>query len=170
MSDLLRIEVDRIRESWEALSRVVDALSEDQLTRLGRDRWLIKDHLVHMALAEQFCLAAFSGQPLHQILGTDQDTMLRSSEDELNEISYQQHKSLPLSQVMDMRQKTHRLLLDTVAGFSEDALQKPYAPYGETTGMTMLDILRGNTYEHYDLHRVWIEEITGQVKSTELSK
>ncbi len=163
MSSLLKTEIDYLNDSWAVLEKVIRSLSEEQLTVLKRDRWSIKDHLAHLALAEQFCVAAFNGQPLHEAVGTDEETFLRSSEDELNEIGYQRTKSSPSSQVIAMRQEAHQQLLDTVARLTDADLQKPYSPYGsEPTGMTMLDILRGNTYEHYALHRGWIEETLRQ--------
>jgi len=34
--------------------------------------------------------------------------------------------------------------------------------------MTLLDILRGNTYVHYDTHRGWIEAMLAQAESTSI--
>jgi uncharacterized damage-inducible protein DinB len=166
MSTLLSTEVERIESAWRALDQVISSLSEEQLTKLKKDRWAIRDHLAHIALAEQYVVAIFTGQPPHPLFGTDQETLLHSSDDELNEMGYQLTKSLPLSQVIDMRRNSHQRLLDTVAGLTDADLQKPFAPYGEPLGGTWLDTWRGNTYEHYDAHRGWIEAMVTQGKSS----
>lgn len=66
---------------------------------------------------------------------------------------------------MELRQKSHQQLLDTVAALTDDHLQKPYAPYGEPLGPTMLDTLRGNSSDHYDTHRGWLEAFDTPGKS-----
>jgi hypothetical protein len=151
-------ERERIMASWDALENVIKSCTEEQLTTLQKDRWTVQDHLAHIALAEQFVVAEVQGQPpLHEVVGTDQNTFLNSSDDELNEIAYQRDKSLGLKQVLERRALAHQALLDAVARLSDDDLNRPYAPYGNATEMTRLTILRGNTYEHYDAHRGWIE-------------
>lgn len=166
MSELLQSEIERVGASWTTLDQVVRSLSDEELTVPQKDRWSIKDHLAHVALAERFCSAAFLDRPLHESLGMEKDAFLRSSEDEINEFGYQLYKSTSLPEVMALCQETHRELVNTLAGLSEADLQKPFAPYGsEPTGTSMLDVLKGNTYDHYDVHRGWIETIVNQSES-----
>jgi len=163
VSTLLNTESERINQSWAALDAIVGALSGEQLISVKKDRWSLKDHLAHIALAEQYCTAAFNGQPLHEPFGTDPETLMRSSEDELNEIGYQRTHALSLSQVMDMRQQAHQKLTHMLTRLGDADLQRRFSPAGsEDTGTTMLDILRGNTREHYDTHRRWIEAALAQ--------
>jgi uncharacterized damage-inducible protein DinB len=159
VSNNLAVERERIETSWSALDQVIRALSDDQLTMLIQERWSIKDHLAHMALAEQYCRAGLLGQPPHVPLGVDPQTLLGSSEDELNELCYQQTKGLSTTQVLTLRSTAHTELLDALAAITDSDLDKAFAPYGEPLGMTLRDILRGNTYEHYELHRSWIEKM-----------
>ncbi len=158
MSDAINIEMERISTAWERLESVVAPLTIEPLTRLTRDRWSIKDHLVHIMLAEQFCIAALRDEPVFLAIGVDKETYMRSTEDELNEIGYQFSLTLSPNDALARWQAVHRQLLDCVTGLKDQDLLERFAPSGlEPTAMSMLDILRGNTYEHYDLHRGWIE-------------
>jgi hypothetical protein len=158
VSNQLNAEVERINDSWAALDRVIRVLSEERLVMLKWDGWSLKDHLAHMALAEQYCLAALHEKPPHTVFGINAEALLRLSEDELNEIGYRRTHALSLAQVMDMRQQAHQALMHTLTRLGDADLQRRFAPAGsEDAGATMLDILRGNTYAHYDAHRGWIE-------------
>lgn len=163
MSELLRTELERVGQSWTTLDELVRSLSDEQMTEFKQDRWSVKDHLAHLAVAERFCRAALQERSLHESVGTDRETFLHSSEDELNEIIYRHYQSTPLSDILTLRQKAHEELFDTLTRISDADLQRPFARNGsEPTGMTMLDVLSGNTYQHYDAHRGWIQAIVDQ--------
>jgi len=169
VTTLVSSELERIQQSWAALDETLGGLSEEQLTGIMKDRWSLKDHLAHIALAEQYCAAALDERALHEPFGTDPDTLMRSSDDEINELGYQRTRPLSVGQVQQLRRQSHQALLDTLARHVDADLQKPFAPYGSApTGMTLLDILRGNTYVHYDTHRGWIEAMLAQAESTSI--
>jgi uncharacterized damage-inducible protein DinB len=160
----IQAEIERINASWSALEQVIHSFRDEQLTRLKRDRWTIKDHLAHIALAEQYWVALVNGQPPHDLFGTTRETLLSASEDELNELGARHMQARSLAQVMELHHDAHQQLLATLASLDDGDLLKPSVLYGrEIVGMTMLDTLRGNTYEHYDTHRAWLEAFAAVV-------
>lgn len=159
MSSVVKNEIECLNEAWDALDEIVQTCTTEQLTTLGRDRWTIKDHLAHITYAEQFVIASLMGEPVDKALSTDRNTVLTASDDELNQVGYELYKALSEEQVLAMRERVHQELMGGLARLGDDDLLKPFAPFGEPLGGTLLDVLRKNTYEHYDTHRVWLEEI-----------
>lgn len=162
MGNQLDKEIQRVQDSWNALERVLGNLTDGQWVELTDGRWSVKDHLAHIALAEQYARAALRGEPPHELFGIEPETLLKLSDDELNAALHPRIDALTTDEVKALVGQSHQELLDTMANVSEEILEQPYAPYGEPLGLTMLDILSGNTYVHYDLHREWIEAIVSE--------
>jgi uncharacterized protein (TIGR03083 family) len=155
----------RIERSWAELERTIGRLGDAQLTG-PRDGggWAVKDHLAHLAAWERSMAYLLRGRPRHEGLGVDERTYLEGDEDEINDAIFRLGRDRPLPETLADWRETHRQLLATLAGLGDADLQKTYSDYlpdepGEETGEPIVGRLAGNTYEHYDQHRGWIEAL-----------
>jgi hypothetical protein len=150
MAELL----DRIRGEWAALEQAIAGLSEEQRTRLDAGGWSIKDNLAHLSAWEQFMLHAYlQGQPEHEAMGIDEATWKTLDETATNAILQRRHQSRSWSEVMDERQRSHEQVMATLAGMSFSDLTAP------RKGRPLIELVVGNTYEHYREHRASIEAL-----------
>jgi len=174
MSDQMRSEQDnsmprtkvdlleRIDRSYARLELFVRSLTSDQLTAPGPSGWSIKDHLAHLAVWELGVVELLNRRNRYAAMQVEEAASQGKSEDEINDMIYRQNRGLTLSDVMDMFRRTHQEMVRTLETFEDADLVKPYAsflPEGSRGGSQnpVLNVITGNTYEHYDEHYGWIQ-------------
>jgi len=86
--------------------------------------------------------------------------MLGLSEDEENEVFYQQNKDRPLAEVVADFRLSYQRILAAVQSISEEALNAPF-PWRNDSNAAWGSIA-GNTYEHYEEHGTIIRRWLGQ--------
>ncbi len=150
----------RIREARAALERTVERLSEAQLTAAGAGGWSGKDHLAHLAAWEGKIVAVMEGRPAHEGLGLDEATYRGANIDEINARLHERDRARPLPDVLATYRRTHGRLLAALEALPEAELTRPYQ--SADAGDVLADGIAGNTYEHYDEHRGWMEAIVAQ--------
>jgi len=165
MRNQLDAEIERIHTSWNTLEEVVRGLTDAEWVQVTDGKWSAQDHLMHIALAEQYVRAVLRQEPPHTLFGIDPETLLSLNDDELNEVGHRLTQSLTTTEVAVLHRQAHQELLETLKSVTDTDLEKPFAPYGESLGQTWLDILSANTYIHYDVHRAWIEEMLAKARS-----
>jgi hypothetical protein len=155
----------RIEPSWRELQRFLAETDASTLTE-SRDAegWSVQDHLSHIAAWERSVLFLLRGRPRHEGLGVDEDLYLHGGFDEINAAIHEQTKSRSLDETLTDLRWTHEQFLEQLDRLSDAELQQPYAHFlpdepGEDSGEPVLTKLAGNTYEHYDEHREWMEAI-----------
>ena len=157
--------LDRIQRARASLEGVTGGLSEQQLIAPAPDGgWSIKDHLAHLAAWEAGIAALLQRRPRYPAMGLDGETFLNTDEDGLNAIIYQQNSGRSLGEVRAAFRGAQRELLDALAGLTDADLLRTYSHYqpdepGEDSGEPIVNWIAGNTYEHYDEHRSWIEAL-----------
>ncbi|MDQ3856823.1 MAG: ClbS/DfsB family four-helix bundle protein [Chloroflexota bacterium] len=153
----------RIGEARSKLERSLARLSDAELTLPGPHGWSVKDHLAHIVAWERSLLALMQRVPRHEAMGLDQETYESHDTDAINTELYERSKDMPLEDVLDELASSHQELLEQLERSSEEDLFE-YAPYAnEPDGpkVPLVAWVAGNTYEHYDEHRRWIEELVG---------
>jgi hypothetical protein len=160
--------LERLRIARSALDAVLDPLTEEQMTG-PRDNgdWTIKDHMLNVALWERSILNLLRGIPRYEALGIDEATYFELDEHGLNTIMVAEWRERPVREVRAIYRDTHQQMLHLLASLSWDALQLPYAHYlpdepaapGEDDTRPVLFWVIGNTADHYDQHRPWIEAL-----------
>jgi hypothetical protein len=157
----------RIQHSRLALERILAALTEAQMTTPGPTGWTIKDHLAHLAVWEWGIVALLNRQPRFAAMNLDAAVVQGMTEEEINEVIYQQHAALSLAQVREQLDTAEREMRQALGRLDDQDLLKPYAsflPEGSAGRQDpVLYAVAGNTYEHYDEHREYIQREFGEI-------
>lgn len=155
MAELLQ----RIETEWQELKDWFLTLSEEQLTRPGRDGWSVKDHLAHLTFWEQMMVRGhLNGEPEHAILGLSAEDAARvDSADAINDLVYRRNRAQPASEVLAEAWRIHEETVTTIErqGFARLHQQREGYAY------PLYAYVVGNTYEHYMEHAGWLHESTG---------
>ncbi|MCC6906222.1 MAG: ClbS/DfsB family four-helix bundle protein [Anaerolineae bacterium] len=156
----------RIAESRAVLERVLAPLTPVQMTGLHDPAgWSVRDHLMHLAVWERSLVALLNRQPRHEVMGIDEETYYDEDIDRRNAVLYALYKDVPLTEALEAFRASHQAVLETLGQLSEAALLTlTYSAYQpamrwEDDGTPIVAWVLGNTCEHYDEHRVVIEQI-----------
>ena len=156
--------IEPIEESWQQLTALVDSLGPDGLAQIGPDGWAVKDHLAHVAAWEASLIALFEGADRGKAMGIsatgDEQT------DELNDAIWKLHQHLSPAEAVAYFRQTHAELLRVLGNLSDEDLQRPYNDYqpndprAPDDNRPAMDWVAGNTWEHYDEHREWMQALS----------
>lgn len=160
--------MERLDAAWSALQEIVGSATEDDLSAPGDDEgWSVKDHLAHLAIWERSAMAVLRGEPRHEAMGVDRATYEADDVDRINAAVQETFRDRSLADVRAFADETHRAMVDTLKPLTYDDLLRPYAHYQpgapDITDPTLGWVV-GNTYEHYDEHRGWIEAVLAAVR------
>ena len=157
--------IAHIERDWAAINALLNSLSETQLTDIrNADGWAIKDHIAHLTAWEQGVIAFLTGIPRHQGLGVPEEVYLSDDVDVINAAIFKNRKDLSLDEVQQAFQSKHQQLMQLVEPLTDEDLAKPYSHYlpdepGEGDGPPAINIIYGNTANHFREHQAWIEEM-----------
>lgn len=161
-----------IEQAWTALNAALDRLTQvEQTGPKDAQGWTVKDHLVHLAAWERSVIFMLQGKPRHAGLGVEEDLYLSKDYDRINAEIFQQHREQALDETMTQLNGTHQQMLELLQGLTDEDLHRPYRHYlpdepGEGNGPPALNIIYGNTAEHFAEHLEWITQV---VKSNHVS-
>ncbi len=157
--------LDLIHHSRTELEQTVNGLTEAQLAAPGPEGgWSVKDHLVHLMAWENSMVYLLNRRARHLGLGVDEATYLGGDDDVINAAIQAKHADRPPAEILADWRATHQQLLETLNRLTDAELQKPYAHFlpdepGDDGGQSILNRIGGNTYEHYDEHRGYIQSL-----------
>jgi|GEM_PF-140828 len=158
--------LSRIDRSRRELENAIRPLSDAQLTRRGPFGWSAKDHLAHLATWELGIVELLQKRPRFAAMGVEEAVSQGKTEDEINELIFRRRAHRTASEVMADFEEVHARLLQLLNTLDEEALFQPYASYlpEGTTGsqLPVIHWVAGNTYEHFDEHRGYIEALLKQ--------
>ena len=98
------------RAAWEALLAQID---EEQMQKPGAaGKWSVKDVIAHVASGESEIVPVLR---THVLAGSD---LWNLSDDERNEIEYQQNKDRPLNDIVNEERQAYTALLEEVQQLS----------------------------------------------------
>ncbi len=139
------------RRAWQASWEHLD---EAQLTQPGRlGTWSIKDMLAHVTWHErQMCRMI---QEMDLLAGSD---LWNLALDERNAAIYALNKDRPLPEVLKEVRAAIVELLDLLEPLSEEDLHEASHFKNMPAEWKPWSVMAGNTYEHYEEHRV--EDVT----------
>jgi uncharacterized damage-inducible protein DinB len=145
------------RAAWDAL---LAAAPEERMTEPGAaGAWSVKDIVAHLTYHERW----YADRLHEQLRGehyapTEIDRM---HFEERNERIYQQHRDLPLAQVLAESRQAFERLLAGVEAHTETFLIEPQQFEGMPAPFAVWQMLRGDVYEHYEQHmpsiRQWMD-------------
>jgi hypothetical protein len=153
----------RIERAWAALEETIDGLSDEQLEAREEGTWAITDHLSHLAAWEMGVAEYLRGRSRAVGMGLREEAWGMDM-DEVNDMIYRQNAALSANQARQKFNEAHEQMLDALDDLSDEDLQRDYgellpqdqeSPYTERT---VLQVIAGNTYAHYDEHAGYIRE------------
>ncbi|MEP7199677.1 MAG: ClbS/DfsB family four-helix bundle protein, partial [Chloroflexota bacterium] len=137
--------------SHAELEAALVPLSEAQWAQVGAaDGWTIKDQVAHVAawqsLAVRWMQQGLRGEPV--------DRPAQFTDDDINAFNqrlYEKHKGDSSAAVLADLRKAHEKMLAMVASLSDEDINDANR-FAWRHGSPLLDLIAGNTYEHYPEH------------------
>lgn len=117
--------------------------------------WSIKDILAHLAAWHRYLLIHLHAAARDEVPAT-QGAFNEEDIDRTNERLYQENTSRPLSEVLTDFHTTYKGITEAVQALNDEDLFNPQR-FTWMSGNTLLELVAGNTYEHYDEHMPPIE-------------
>jgi hypothetical protein len=155
--------LERIQRSRSTLEGALSSLNEEQLLQAGPSGWSIKDHLAHLATWELGIVELLRHRPRFAAMQIEEAITQGKSEEEINDLIYQRHAKLSLSEVMNEFRTAHQQMLQTLGRLADEDLFKPYLHYlpegSEGRQDPVINWIIGNTYEHFDEHHSYIRAL-----------
>ncbi len=156
---------------WTALTDALAQLSLETMTTIRDDHgWTVKDHLIHLYYWERSALYFLQGKPRHEGLGVTEEIYASDDADVINEIIFQQNRSLSLEEALAQLRALQPTLLAALEPLTDADLQKPYRHYlpdepGEGDGPPAMNVVYGNSAGHFAEHLAWIEALAAPGQS-----
>jgi hypothetical protein len=165
-SELLRM----IRTAHADMQNYLASLTPEQRVAPVLDQgWSVKDSLAHISAWENMTIgwleASLRGEDVKRftpdfVQGDDPEQGMAVM-NALNHHLFEQNKNRAWDDVLAEFNTAHENLYRVVERMSEDALFNP-TRFAWRNGSPAVDMIVGNTYEHYQEHVEWIRRAFGQ--------
>lgn len=144
--------LQQTRAHWEELLAQVE---EERMQRPGATgKWSVKDVIAHVMDGERELVSLLR---THVVAGSE---LWKLSDDERNEIVYQQNRERPLHEIMSEEQQAYADLLAAAQTLSDDDLNDPHHFQHMPQEWVPWRIFAGNSFQHYQDHmpalRAWV--------------
>ncbi|HEX6819538.1 MAG TPA: ClbS/DfsB family four-helix bundle protein [Ktedonobacterales bacterium] len=152
--------LSNLRAEHEALIQTLGTLTEAQLTQRGvhgegLEDWSVKDILSHITWWEQ---SIFGWLGREQAVPRGALPASNLSEDEANSFIFEQTRALSPSDVLANFERSYTALHQAIEAASEEQLARGRP--SDPDGSPLLEIIPGNSYDHYHVHndaiRAWL--------------
>jgi uncharacterized damage-inducible protein DinB len=150
------------RAAWEALLAQID---EEQMQKPGAaGKWSVKDVIAHVAWCESEIVPVLR---THVLAGSD---FWNLSDDEGNELTYQQNKDRPLHDIVNEEQQAYTALLEVVQQIRDEELNDPHCFKNMPQEWRPWQLIAGNSFKHYEDHmpslRDWLAKTKEETRKT----
>ena len=145
-------------QEWANIERVCAGLSEEDKVAPGKEgEWSVKDILCHLSAWEKYLLdrlaMVLTGQPPLYPAMSSWDDVHR-----FNAQVYSENKDRSLtSAVIEFRNLYHGVMT-VLQAISDDQLAAPYSYDFPDDNITLVQLIRANTCEHYREHCISIQK------------
>lgn len=144
----------KAREEWEDLLAQV---SEEQRLQPGAaGKWSVKDVIAHVAWGEREIVLVMR---THVLAGSE---LWNLSDDECNEIVYQQNRDRSWHEIMNEEQQAYADLLAAAQTLSDEDLNDSHRYKQMPEEWVPWQLYAGNTFNHYQDHMPFIREWLAQ--------
>ena len=138
------------RAEWETLLAQID---EEQMQKPGAaGKWSVKDVIAHVASGESEIVPVLR---THVLAGSD---LWNLSDDERNEIEYQQNKDRPLHDIVNEERQAYMSLLEAIQTLSDQDLNDPRRFENMPQEWSPWQLIAGDSFKHYKDHMPSIRE------------
>ncbi|OGO31345.1 MAG: hypothetical protein A2136_06495 [Chloroflexi bacterium RBG_16_54_11] len=137
---------------WAKIERTCYNLSEPAMVTPGvQGEWSVKDVLAHLSAWEKYLLDrlgyVLTGQQPHYPVMTSWDDVHR-----FNAQVYAENRDRPLTSVIIEFRSLYQGVVTVIEALSDEQLNRPYTYDFPDDHLTLLQLIRANTYEHYREH------------------
>jgi uncharacterized damage-inducible protein DinB len=144
----------KAREEWEALLAQV---GEEQMLQPGAaGKWSVKDVIAHVTWGEREIAPVMR---THVLAGSE---LWNLSDDERNEIVYQQNRDRSLHEIMNEERQAYADLLAAAQTLSDEDLNDSHRYKQMPEEWVPWQLYAGNTFKHYQDHMPSIREWLAQ--------
>jgi len=144
--------LDRVRRSHARLEQALARLSPEQMEAEGTvGEWSVKATLGHITWWEQVPLHALRGEPDEDILPDE-----AWSTDRANAVLFARNHARPLGDVLAAFRASYAELVQELEAMPATRLDEA-SPYGGT----LMELIAGNTYAHFDEHTMLLAAAFG---------
>ena len=144
----------KAREEWDALLAQV---GEEQMLQPGAaGKWSVKDVIAHVTWGEREITPVMRA---HVLAGSE---LWNLSDDERNEIVYQQNRDRSLHEIMNEEQQAYADLLAAAQTLSDEDLNDSHRYKQMPEEWVPWQLYAGNTFKHYQDHMPSIREWLAQ--------
>ena len=149
------------RAAWEALLAQID---EEQMQKPGAaGKWSVKDVIAHVASGESEIVPVLR---THVLAGS----VWNLSDDERNEIEYQQNKDRPLNDIVNEERQAYTALLEVVQQLRDEDLNDPHCFKNMPQECRPWQLIAGDSFKHYEDHmpslRDWLAKTKEETRKT----
>ncbi len=146
--------LEQSRAEWEALLAQVD---EERMLQPGAaGKWSVKDVIAHVTWGEREIVPIMR---THVLAGSE---LWNLSDDERNEIVYQQNRDRPLQEILQEEQQAYADLLEAAQTLSDEDLNDPHRFKQMSEEWVPWQIIAGCSFKHYQDHMPSIREWLAQ--------
>jgi len=150
------------RAAWEALLAQID---EEQMQKPGAaGKWSVKNVIAHVAWCESEIVPVLR---THVIADSD---FWNLSDDEGNEITYQQNKDRPLHDIVKEERQAYTALLEVVQQLRDEDLNDPHCFKNMPQEWRPWQLIADNSFKHYEDHmpslRDWLAKTKEETHTT----
>jgi hypothetical protein len=143
-------------QEWANIERICAGSSEADMTTLGvQDEWSVKDILVHLSAWEKYLLDRLG----YVMTGQSPKYPNMASWDDVHRFNaqvYEENKGRPLTSVIIEFRSLYRGVMTVLEALDDEMLNKPYTYDFPNDSLTVQQLIRSNTYEHYREHCIAI--------------
>lgn len=141
-----------VKHEWANIERAGAGLSEAEMLAPGAEgEWSVKDILSHLSAWEKYLLdrlgMVMAGQSPRYPVMTSWDDVHR-----FNAQVFAENKDRPLSSVILEFRSLYQGVITVLEALSDDLLNQPYSYDFPDDGITLVQLIRANTSEHYREH------------------
>ncbi len=149
VKDELLAELGR---EWAKIERTCAGLGEAGMLAAGVEaEWTVKDVLAHLSAWEKYLLDrlgyVLTGQQPRYPVMTSWDDVHR-----FNAQVYAENRDRPLTSVIIEFRSLYQGVVTVIEALSDEQLNRPYTYDFPDDSLTLLQLIRANTYEHYREH------------------
>ncbi|MGE5073964.1 MAG: DinB family protein [Anaerolineae bacterium] len=145
-----------IDDEWQALVKVIDQLTPQQMAMPDEGGWTPKDNLAHLATWMRYMLdVALHNVPGHEAMGIDAELYKQLDDNGMNAILLERNRAKPVDDVLAALKKTYA---DAVNGLRNTPFEQLTRPLRPNNPRTVLGFVLDNTSNHMREHRATIEK------------
>ena len=137
---------------WAHIERMCAGLSEAEMLTPGIEgEWSVKDILCHLSAWEKYLLDRLGyvltrQRPLYSVMSTWDDVH------RFNAQVYLENKDRPLNSTIIEFRSLYRGVMTVLESLDDAQLNQPYSYDFPDDGLSLLQLIRANTFEHYREH------------------